>query len=77
MSKKETILEILKNINPSVNFEQVQGILENGYIDSMDFMRFIAELGQHFGVDIDADEITSENFDTVETIEKMIERLKG
>ena len=77
MSKREDILEILQKIKPSVNFEQAQGLLDNGYLDSLDFMKLITELSQHFGVNIGIDEITEENFDTVETIEKMIDRSRG
>ena len=77
MSNREAILEVLQKIKPSVNFEQVQGILDNGYLDSLEFMNLIAELGQRFGVELDVDEITPENFDTVETIEKMINRVRG
>jgi len=77
MSKREAILEILKKIKPSVDFEQVRGILDNGYLDSLEFMNLITELGQRFGVELSVDEITPENFDTMETIEKMIERVGG
>jgi len=77
MPKREAILEILKKIKPSVDFEQVRGILDNGYLDSLEFMNLITELGQRFGVELSVDEITPENFDTMETIEKMIERVGG
>ena len=70
-------MEILKKIKPPVDFEQVRGILDNGYLDSLEFMNLITELGQRFGVELSVDEITPENFDTMETIEKMIERVGG
>ena len=75
MSKREAILEILHTIRPSVNFEEAYGIIDNGILDSLEFLSLITELGTHFDVEIDAEEITSENFCTVETIEKMITRL--
>lgn len=77
MSKHEAILEILQKIKPFVNFEKAHGILDNGYLDSLEFMNLITELSQRFGVELGVDEITPENFDTVETIEKMIERIGG
>lgn len=70
-------MEILKKIKPSVEFEQVRGILDSGYLDSLEFMNLITELGQRFGVELGVDEITPENFDTMEKIEKMIERVGG
>ncbi len=77
MEKREAVLEILRKVKPSVNFEQVSGILDNGHLDSLEFMNLITELGQRFGVELGVDEITPENFDTVETIEKLIERVGG
>ena len=77
MSKREAILEILHKIRPSVNFENAQGILDNGLLDSLEFLNLITELGSRFGIEIGVEEITSENFNTVETVEKMIERIGG
>ena len=77
MSKREIILEILHSIKPYVDFEQAQGILENSCLDSLEFLNLISELSTRFGVEIGVDEITAENFDTVETIEAMIERIGG
>lgn len=77
MSKREVILEILHSIKPNIDFENVQGILDNGYLDSLVFLQLITELGARFGIEIDVDEITSENFDTVETIEALVERIMG
>lgn len=77
MSKREAILEILSKIRPSVDYENAQGILENGLLDSLEFLNLISELGSHFGVEIGIDEITVENFDTIETIEKMVQRIEG
>ena len=74
MSKRETLLEILRKIKPGVNFEEAHGILENGYLDSLEFVTMIQEIGSNLGVDIDADDITPENFDTLDSIEKLVER---
>lgn len=76
MSKRETLLEILRKIKPSVNFEEAHGILENSYLDSLEFVTLITDLGTSFGIEIGVDEITAENFDTLETIEKLVERIE-
>ena len=77
MTKREEILEILHKIRPSVDFEHVEGILDNNYLDSLEFLNLITELGKHFGIEIGVEEITSQNFNTVDTIEEMIERIGG
>lgn len=76
MSEKEAVLVILRKIKATVDFEQACGILGNGYLDSLEFLTLITELGAHIGVEIPVDEITPENFNTAETIAAMIERLK-
>ena len=76
MPEKEAVLAILRKIKPTVDFEQAHGILDNGYLDSLEFLTLITELGAYIGVEIGVDEIAAENFDTVETIAVMLERLK-
>ena len=77
MSKREIILEVLRSVKPQVNFEKAHGLLSSSYLDSLEFLSVITELGNRFGTEIGVDDITAENFDTVETIEALIERIKG
>lgn len=77
MSIKEQIINMLKEIKPTKDLANVTDIVEGGYMDSFELMSLIARLGDDFGIEIDVDEITPENFNSVDAITAMVERLKG
>jgi acyl carrier protein len=47
-----------------------------GIIDSIGLMELVAFLEERFGIQIDDEELTAENFRTVRTIEDMVARRK-
>jgi acyl carrier protein len=47
-----------------------------GIIDSIGLMELVAFLEERFGIQIDDEELTAENFRTVRTIEGMVARRK-
>lgn len=75
MSTKERILNIMKEIKPTKDLENVTNIVEGGYIDSFELMSLITTLSDQFGIDITIDEITPENFNSVDAISKMVDSL--
>lgn len=77
MTIKETVLEILKSIKPTMNLENVTDIIDGGYLDSLGIMALITELCEKFNLDMDIDWITPENFNSVDAIVTLVERLKA
>jgi len=76
MSIKEQIISILKEIKPNKNLEDVTNIVEGGFLDSFEIMNLIMVLGESFGIEIDFEEITAENFNSIDAMVAMVERLK-
>ena len=76
MSIQETVMNLLKEIKPTKDLSGLTDIVEGGYLDSFEVMTLIMLLGETFGIEIDFDEITAENFNSVEAIVAMVERLK-
>ena len=77
MSINEQVMNILKEIKPTKDLSGVTDIIEGGYLDSFELMSLIENLGDTFGFEIDVDEITPENFNSIEAIAAMVQRLKG
>ena len=75
MSTKEQVTKILKEIKPTRDFEGVANIIDGGYLDSLELMGLITALTENFEVDIDIDSITPENFNSVDAIAAMIDKL--
>lgn len=76
MSVKEKIIEILKEIKPNKSLENVTDIVEGGYLDSFEIMNLIMLMTENFGVEIGFEEIIPENFNSIDAMVAMVERLK-
>ena len=75
MNTKEKIIQILKEIKPHKDLQDVNDIVEGGYIDSFELMMLITSLSEKFQVEIGIDEMTAENFNSVKAMAEMIDRL--
>lgn len=76
MTKKEKIASLLKEIKPTINLTGVDDIIDSGYLDSLELMALISGIIDEFGVEIEVDNITPENFNSIDAMEKMIRELK-
>ena len=75
MNNTDKILEILSNIKPNRDMSQIEDIIEGGYLDSFELLALIAQLSDTFGIEIDFDEIAPQNFNSVEAIAAMVNRI--
>ena len=75
MNTFEKVQEILKEVKPTKNLDGITDIVEGGYIDSFELMYLISMLNERFNIEISVDDMTVENFNSVETIGNMVERL--
>lgn len=73
----EKLLKILKGIRPDVDFENEKALIEDGILDSFDVVSIISELDDEFGVQIKITELDPENFNSVESIWNLVQRLKS
>ena len=71
---RKQIIEILSEICPGVDFETETALIDDGLIDSLDIVAVVTELMEAFDVDLGVDDLTPENFNSVEAIEDLIER---
>lgn len=75
MSVKNTVLGILKELMPTKDLSNVNDMVEGGYIDSFELVSLIATLSERFGVEIDIDDVTPQNFNSVDDIVSLMSRL--
>lgn len=72
---REVILEFVEReykLPEDVNLETFD-LMENGYIDSMGLVQFVALLEDEFDIEFSADELLSPKFKTVAGLESIIE----
>ena len=70
-------MEILKNTFPTVELGDGNHLITGGKIDSIGIITIVMTLSAEYDVTLDPDDISVENFDSVENIWKLIERKKG
>ncbi len=71
----DRLIEILETLKPDMTFTADTKIAEDNVFDSIGYISLVAEISDEFDVDISPVDIVPENFATVATILKMIERL--
>lgn len=76
MDIRQTIVNILTEVKPTKNLEGIEDIVEGGYIDSFEIMAIITAITEQFGIEIEIDEIVPENFNSIDAMVNMVNRLK-
>ena len=74
---KEKVLEVLKDVNPDIDFTSSDTLVDDGVLDSLTLTSIIAALTLEFDIVIPYEEIVEENFNSVDAMTAMVERLKG
>lgn len=76
MINSKNIVETLQTVIPSKQFhEDMSELIENGYFSSFELMKLIATLEETYGIAISADDVMPENFDSIDAIVSMVNRL--
>lgn len=71
----EKVLEILMDVRPDVDFMNETRLIEDGILDSFDIIAITSEFNSEFDIEIPIDELEPYNYNTVENIWKLIQRL--
>lgn len=71
---KETVLEILDEINTGCDFEGCDDFFEEELIDSMGVITMISMIEEMFSINILPEDITADNFINVQSIVELIEK---
>ena len=72
----EELLDILRDLKPGVNFENEKNLIDDKILDSLEVMNLTVELNDEFDIEITPLDILPENFQSVDTIYQLIQRLQ-
>lgn len=77
MSKQQEVLDFIKTLNPEAEqgVDAKQNLLESGLLDSVAMMELVVWCEEHFGITIDTDDLTPENFSSLEAIVAYVEKV--
>ena len=74
---KEQVLRVLERECPDVDFAASDKLVSSGILDSLSLVAIISAFTMEFGIEIPYEEIVEENFDSVDAMAAMVERLAG
>ena len=71
----EELLKVLKETIPEVEFEGNEHLIDNGVLDSLSIVEIVSAIDDEFDVEIGVTDIIPENFNSVEAMWKLIQKL--
>lgn len=73
---KEKVMEILQDVRADVDFEKETKLIDDKILESFDIISLVGELSDEFDIEIGPKEMTAENFNSVDSITAMVDRLQ-
>lgn len=71
----DKLIHILTELNPDVDYKTEDALIDGGILDSFDIVTLVAEIDDVFGVQIPAEELTPENFNSAKALYVLVQRL--
>ena len=72
----EKLMNILMEIDDSIDYEKEKALIDDRLLDSFGVITLVSELEDAFDIDIEASEMTPDNFNSAESIYNMVKRLQ-
>lgn len=73
----EKINKIIQEIQPDIDFANNPKLIEDGYFDSLDIIRLVSMLEAEYKISINGNDISPENFDTVDAIKNLVSKYQS
>ena len=72
----EELLRILDEIDPSIDYANVTDLIDGKRLDSFEIVTLVTEISDAFGIEVTAKWMEAENFNSVDAIWNMIQKIK-
>lgn len=73
---EQKLMEILNDLRPDVEFEKETKLIDDGVLDSFDIVSLVSELNSEFDIEINVMDLEPVNFNSVDAMLELIERLQ-
>ena len=73
---KHDVLRMLQEILPEIDFTSSNTLADDGILTSLSIVEMVSELSVEYGIAVPYSEIVRENFNSLDAIVKLVERLK-
>ena len=72
----ESVIEILEQIKPGVDFNTEENLIEEEILDSFDIVTLVAKLNDEFDIEISPADLIPENFNSAKKIYELVQKLE-
>ena len=72
----DRIIEILQGVHPEVDYEKETGLIDKRIFDSFDVVTVVGELMDEFDIEITAEHMIPENFNSASAIYELVTSLE-
>ena len=69
-------MRILSELRSDIDFETEDALIDGGMLDSFDIVTLVAEIDDAFGIEIPAEALIPENFNSAKAIFALIQQLQ-
>ena len=69
---RESLLEILRDVCPDVDFERETSLIDDGLLESLDIVSIVTGIMDEFDVELNVDDLLPENFNSVDAMLELI-----
>lgn len=69
-------MRILSELSSDIDFETEDALIDGGMLDSFDIVTLVAEIDDAFGIEIPAEALIPENFNSAKAIFALIQQLQ-
>ena len=72
----DKLMQLLSELRDDIDFETEDALIDGGVLDSFDIVTLVAEIDDAFGIEIPAEALVPENFNSARAIFALIQRLQ-
>lgn len=69
------LISILQDLHPEVDFSTEDALIDGGILDSFDIVSIVTEIDDVFGVEIPAEALIPENFNSAKALYALVRQL--
>ncbi|MBR6257176.1 MAG: acyl carrier protein [Lachnospiraceae bacterium] len=73
----DELLSIMSGIRDDIDFTKETKLIDDELLDSFDIISIVSEVNEHFGVEINVDDLLPENFNSAEALYALIKKMQG
>ena len=73
----QRLKKIISELHPELDLTPATRLIEDGILDSLDLVTLVTDINDAYKINIDAEDITPKNFDTIGAMLALIEKRGG